>query len=191
MATVTTGTDPGNRELILDAAAALFVSNGYSATTTRQIAERVGIRQPSLYNHFATKADILVELLTECALPSVTFGAALAGKPMDARDRLLALIDFDLRHLVGGTHDLSALSQLPEIAGDAFSGYRATLAELMGIYCSFLQDAVDAGHFAVRSVALTSAMVFGLVEGVVTLRATVTAEEAVAATFEAIVRVLG
>ena len=53
------------REEILDAAAGLFVSQGLAATTTRQIAERVGIRQASLYYYFAGKDEILLELLTQ------------------------------------------------------------------------------------------------------------------------------
>ena len=45
----------GARDEILDAAAALFAERGYAGTTTRAIAERVGIRQASLYHHFAGK----------------------------------------------------------------------------------------------------------------------------------------
>src|ERR1700761_5422625 len=50
---------PGNtaREEILDAAAELFTNLGYASTSTRRIADAVGIRQASLYHHFATKDD--------------------------------------------------------------------------------------------------------------------------------------
>ena len=51
------------RAEILDAAAELFTTRGFAATSTRHIAEAVGMRQASLYNHFATKDDILVCLL--------------------------------------------------------------------------------------------------------------------------------
>ena len=37
------------REQILEVAARLFTSKGYAATSTREIAEAVGIRQASLY----------------------------------------------------------------------------------------------------------------------------------------------
>jgi AcrR family transcriptional regulator len=43
------------RDEILNAASALYISFGPSRTTTRQIAEAVGISQPSLYAHFPTK----------------------------------------------------------------------------------------------------------------------------------------
>src|ERR1700760_2672764 len=48
---------------ILDAAAELFTSLGYASTSTRRIADAVGVRQASLYHHFATKDDILDALL--------------------------------------------------------------------------------------------------------------------------------
>ena len=36
---------------------------GYASTSTRRIADAVGVRQASLYHHFATKDDILDALL--------------------------------------------------------------------------------------------------------------------------------
>jgi AcrR family transcriptional regulator len=52
------------REEILDAASQLFVSFGPSRTTTRQIAQAVGISQPSLYAHFPTKVALSHALAT-------------------------------------------------------------------------------------------------------------------------------
>jgi AcrR family transcriptional regulator len=42
-------------ESILDAAEALFAERGFAGTTLRDVAERVGVRIPSLYNHFESK----------------------------------------------------------------------------------------------------------------------------------------
>ncbi|MFX8316426.1 helix-turn-helix domain-containing protein, partial [Acinetobacter baumannii] len=47
------------RDEILDAASELFTTLGYTGTSTRTIAESVGIRQASLYHYFTTKDDIL------------------------------------------------------------------------------------------------------------------------------------
>ncbi len=51
------------KEKILDSALTLFSRNGYSGTSVEQIAERVGIKAPSLYKHFKGKADILNTLI--------------------------------------------------------------------------------------------------------------------------------
>jgi AcrR family transcriptional regulator len=55
---------PQRRDEILTAAAGLYISYGPAKTTTRQIAEAVGISQPSLYAHFPTK-DALSYALAE------------------------------------------------------------------------------------------------------------------------------
>ncbi len=47
------------RREILDAAWAVVAENGWSGLTQRAVAERVGMRAPSLYGHFASKMDIV------------------------------------------------------------------------------------------------------------------------------------
>jgi AcrR family transcriptional regulator len=47
--------DKPTSERILDAAEDLFAEKGYSATSLGDVADRVGIRSPSLYNHFKNK----------------------------------------------------------------------------------------------------------------------------------------
>jgi hypothetical protein len=43
------------RDQILDAAAEMFVTQGYHAASTRRIAEVVGVKQASLYYHFGSE----------------------------------------------------------------------------------------------------------------------------------------
>ncbi|MED9969399.1 MAG: TetR/AcrR family transcriptional regulator [Ruminococcus sp.] len=51
------------RDKILDEALTLFAENGYDGTSVEEIAEKVGIKAPSLYNHFKGKEDILNALI--------------------------------------------------------------------------------------------------------------------------------
>ena len=80
------------REDILNHAAALFVTHGPAGTTTRMIANAVGISQPSLYAHFETK-----EILAN-ALSARSFGVleshieALRAAALSAPERLEAMI---------------------------------------------------------------------------------------------------
>ncbi len=56
------------REKILQVSLDLFSTNGFDATSMFEIAENVGIKKASLYNHFDTKQDIvdtLLEMITE------------------------------------------------------------------------------------------------------------------------------
>ncbi len=49
-------------ERLFDTAAALFWREGYSATTTREIAAALGLQQASLYHHMASKEDLLYRI---------------------------------------------------------------------------------------------------------------------------------
>jgi AcrR family transcriptional regulator len=53
------------RQLILDAAYDLITKQGYAATSMRQIAERAGLSLGSIYNHFASKADVFRAILVD------------------------------------------------------------------------------------------------------------------------------
>jgi len=64
---------PSTAQRILDAAEDLFAEKGYSATSLGDVADRVGIRSPSLYNHFKNKEAlyeaVLDRLLEEFSAP--------------------------------------------------------------------------------------------------------------------------
>ena len=57
-----TATDTG-RARIMDEAATLFVQQGYEATSLRHLADVVGMKAGSLYYHFASKDELLTEIL--------------------------------------------------------------------------------------------------------------------------------
>lgn len=127
------------REQILDAAAALFVAHGFAGTSTRMIAERVGIRQASLYYHYAGKDDILADLLSSSVRPSLDRIRALeqsaaAGAPVDDRALLYAAVLIDVRTLATTSHNVGTLYLLPEIQHDRFDAFRAERDDLRATY---------------------------------------------------------
>jgi AcrR family transcriptional regulator len=50
---------------IVQAAAQIFRQKGYHAASMQDIADAVGLQKASLYHHFASKQDILLEILDE------------------------------------------------------------------------------------------------------------------------------
>jgi AcrR family transcriptional regulator len=48
---------------VLDAACLLFAERGYHGTSMKDIAEKLGVRAPSLYNHVASKQDMLFAIM--------------------------------------------------------------------------------------------------------------------------------
>jgi TetR/AcrR family transcriptional regulator, cholesterol catabolism regulator len=65
-----TDSDAGSvsREKILSTAAQLIRQKGYRATTVRDIAEGVGLLSGSLFHHFASKEEMLLEIMRESFL---------------------------------------------------------------------------------------------------------------------------
>jgi AcrR family transcriptional regulator len=64
--------DPPTRQRILDAALELFARQGFAATSVRELARAVGLRESSLYNHFAGKEAIFHVLVDARGLASST-----------------------------------------------------------------------------------------------------------------------
>jgi AcrR family transcriptional regulator len=56
---------PPTRERIREAALELFGEKGYDGTSMNELAERVGIAKPSLYNYYRSKEDLLLDLVEE------------------------------------------------------------------------------------------------------------------------------
>jgi AcrR family transcriptional regulator len=74
--------DPeGMRARVLDAAAALFQSRGYAATSTQQIAAEAGVTHGAMHHHFATKKLLGLVVIRERVAVSVhtTWIAPLAS----------------------------------------------------------------------------------------------------------------
>lgn len=53
------------RQAIIKTATKLFLQKGFGATSTRDIAKRVGITQPALYHHFSDKEILYLDVMTE------------------------------------------------------------------------------------------------------------------------------
>jgi AcrR family transcriptional regulator len=56
---------PERRAAILDAALHLFAEKGFRGTTTRELAARVGVSEPVLYEHFRAKSDLYTAIIEE------------------------------------------------------------------------------------------------------------------------------
>lgn len=125
------------REDILDHAARLFTSRGYVGTSTRDIAEAVGIRQSSLYYHFADKGEILSELLEQTIRPTID--------KVEEIERLAAehgwaivlyvLVLVDVHTLAIAPHNAGMLPRLPDVTSQPlFERAKTVRRELIDAY---------------------------------------------------------
>jgi AcrR family transcriptional regulator len=179
------------REEILDAAAELFTTQGYANTSTRSIADAVGMRQSSLYHHFSTKDDILEVLLAGTVASGLAFARAMCadnasgsgsvavdddGNGHSAGDRshvavaarLHAVALHDGTQLCDARWNLGVLYNLPEARSARFQKFMADRMELRGLYQRLGAELPGNGW---SSTGQVGDLAFRLVESLVSLRA--------------------
>ncbi|MFJ2758924.1 TetR/AcrR family transcriptional regulator [Nocardioides sp. NPDC087217] len=163
------------REQVLEAAARLFTSKGFAATSTREIAEAVGIRQASLYYHFAGKDEILAALLATTVRPTQMVVEEIVGLVPPERVEtalcLLALVDIDT--LARVPNNVGVLYRLPDVVSATnldYASFRQAHGELVEAYAD-LGSRVAAQHGVTTSPPALGSMLIQQVEGVITQRA--------------------
>jgi AcrR family transcriptional regulator len=131
------------REEILDIAASLFVDRGIAATSTRDIAEAVGVRQASLYYHYPCgKDEMLAELLQRSIRPTLDKieKIELLSSQTDVAPevQLYLLVILDVRTLAKAPRNAGVLPGLPEVQRkDVFEPFGTAREELEAAYSRF------------------------------------------------------
>lgn len=83
-------------EEIIDAAAAVFAERGYHGASTQDVADRLGMRQASLYYYFPSKEAALEEVCLRSVGDFVEQAQAIAVGPGTAADKLAAIVESHL-----------------------------------------------------------------------------------------------
>ena len=115
---------------------------GYASTSTRRIADAVGVRQASLYHHFATKDDILDALLAGTVDEPLRLAAELLAENGPAAPACTRWWSADVAQLCASRWNLGALYLLPELRVDRFEQFRLGRAELRGRYRSLAAEVI-------------------------------------------------
>ena len=169
-ASIPTRAGGNTRSEILDAAAELFTTPGFGATSTRQIADAVGVRQNVLYHHFASKDDLLGTLLEALIRPALDAARALSTYPaadaVDRAARLYALSLYDSQVLATWKWNLGVLFFLPEAHSPVFDSALNMRRALRQFHVDFAAEVAD----DTKSGAVDD-HTFRLVESVANIRA--------------------
>ncbi|TQL66920.1 TetR family transcriptional regulator [Nocardioides albertanoniae] len=158
---------------VLHAAAELFVTKGFAATSTREIAERVGIRQASLYYHFTGKDEILAELLQRSVRPAVDKVEEIEKLAATETDEtaLYALALVDVHTLAEAPHNVGMLATLPDVTSSgAYDAFRSTRVELAEAYGRLAARVATPGTSETPEPRHLGEMLMHLVEVVTSLR---------------------
>jgi AcrR family transcriptional regulator len=154
---------PGTRVRILDATADLIAIRGYHATSTRDIAATVGIRQPSLFHHFSSKQAILAELLNRNLDPAIVRAEEFAALPGAATPRLCAYLIGDLRELLSWPFDVRGLYMREILDDPEFIEQRMRWEQLRNALQTMISDGMKRGELRDQPLVHVERVIFGMV----------------------------
>lgn len=122
---------------VLDAAAQLFAERGYQATTTRQLAERAGVNEVSVFRGFGNKQGVLAAVVQRVV-------AEQPGRAASALSELAladAVSELAHREVTNGLRDGGLMTRLafeartvPEVAELFAGGPQANLAAMAAFF---------------------------------------------------------
>jgi AcrR family transcriptional regulator len=87
------------RESIIAAAIPVFARKGFAGTTTREIAEAVGVSEGLLFKYFASKTALYEAMIATCTRVSPAFARIQQRPP--GTDALVETVEMILRHFAG------------------------------------------------------------------------------------------
>ena len=133
-------------ERLLKAAVALFSRNGYSATSTREVAALLGMQKASLYYHIEGKEDLLY-FICKSSLEQIKSDVEKAIEDVsDPLERVRVLI---LAHLESMLRDAeehtTTLAEMNALSPDRLSQVRSLRDNYEDLVRSILQEAQRAG----------------------------------------------
>jgi len=81
------------RDQIMETASRLFYTQGYNNTGINQIIEEAGIAKASLYQHFSSKEELLIEYLELAGLRMTDMFQAATEAHVSPADKVIAIFD--------------------------------------------------------------------------------------------------
>jgi AcrR family transcriptional regulator len=152
------------REQILLIASNLFAAQGYHGTTTREIARAVGIRQPSLFHHFDSKAAIMSALLAEDLGRSVVDREVLARTDDPAGVRLFRYVVHEVVHIATSRFNMAGIHSEEVRTTPELQSWYKQRSRLHRAIDRIVQDGKSAGEFVDISNELVRASILGALE---------------------------
>lgn len=132
-----------NEELLLDAAAAVFVRSGVEAPV-REIAAAAAVGTGTIYRHFPTRADLVIAVYRHQVQACAEAGPTLLAGSATAHEALRRWVDLFVDFLVT-KHGLAAALQSDDAA------YQSLHAHFLDCLVPVCQQLLDAASDQVRA----------------------------------------
>lgn len=157
------------RGRILDTALDLFGTRGVDAVSLDEIARAVGVRKQTVLYWFASKDELVDEVLAVAATELiVVIDAALRAAPDDPLDRVDAVVRAVFRPAVRRPALLGLIREVSRLESDQAARLRARIQALVDRAVGYLRAEMDAGRLREGDPRLVAALGYATLTGIAT-----------------------
>lgn len=132
------------RGKILTAARELFERNGTRGTTTREVAERAGVNEATLFRHFGSKRALL-DAMREQACGVAEFRSILASLPGDDLATDLRILAYEIVEGMMARRAMMCVSLAEDAAGTAEAPEWRGPAQIKAELASYFEEKLGEG----------------------------------------------
>lgn len=155
-------------EEILTEARRLFRQKGFKGTSTREIAEAAGLRQPSLFHYFKNKNEIFRSVVAGTVEPVIAFIQVESQRDDPVDVALYRLIRLDTYHLCTNENVLGSPFQFPELTEESQPEFWTMREQIIDAYRRHLRMGEKQGMFEFDDLEIVTHFLFSLGESTLT-----------------------
>jgi TetR/AcrR family transcriptional regulator, mexJK operon transcriptional repressor len=169
-----TESESPKRQLVIEAAASLFMAHGYGAVSMDAVARAAGVSKATLYAHFSSKDQLFATIIGQACRERIGLEELLPTDASDLREALTAfgarLLRFFLEERPLALYRVvtAESTRFPEL-GRAF--YENGPVALLGTFGAWLAEKAAAGSLAVSDATIAAEQFVGMLRMGVFLRA--------------------
>jgi TetR/AcrR family transcriptional regulator, mexJK operon transcriptional repressor len=162
------------RQLVVDAAASLFMAQGYGAVSMDSVARAAGVSKATLYAHFSSKDQLFATIIGQACQQKIATYELLPSDVTDLRAALVAfggrLLRFFLEEQALAIHRvvIAESTRFPELGRAFYDNGPAALHRAFG---AWLADQTASGGLAVNNPVMAAEQFVGMLRTSVFLRA--------------------
>ncbi|MFP5213352.1 MAG: TetR family transcriptional regulator [Acidobacteriota bacterium] len=134
------------KQSILEAAAKLFAEKGFDATATAEVARAAGVAEGTIFRHFKTKEEILVQIWTKMMELYIEEVRKEADEAPNGLEAVLRMADFHFRFVNKHAAQASVMFRgFPACFVKAESPHRKYIAESVSKVLQITRRSIERG----------------------------------------------